>query len=109
MINTPKINEDHVLNLSELIRNKQDLIRARQAAMGDLISIPNPSLFLTVRHNYCHKSLIGDSNNYLNRAMSEEVSWIVDRVYDNAIQKIDTEIAELAEKVMQNLIKANLP
>ena len=106
-INIVKINESAVIELSDLIKDKQDLIEAMKGAMKMLTDVPNPSLFLSVRHEERNKSLIFDGNNYLKRALAEESGWIVDRVYDNAIQNIENEIAALADKVMQNLVEAN--
>lgn len=108
-INTTKINESAAIKLSDLIKDKQDLIEARKGAMKMLTDVPNPSLFLSVRHEERNKSLIFDGNNYLKRALAEESGWIVDRVYDNAIQNIENEIALLAETVMKNLIESHKP
>lgn len=108
-INIVKINESAVIKLSDLIKDKQDLVEARKGAMKMLTDVPNPSLFLSVRHEERNKSLIFDGNNYLKRALAEESEWIVDRVYDNAIQNIEKEIALLAETVMKNLIESHKP
>ena len=108
-INIETINEDGVLDLADLIKNKQDLIRARKGAMDVLNSIPNPSLSLLVAHKGRTKSLIFDSNQYLERALSKESEWIIDRVYDTAIHNLEKEILVLSEKVMKNLINSHKP
>lgn len=108
-INIGWVNEPDVIKLADLIKNKQDLIRARKGAMDILNSIPNPSLSLLVAHEGRNKSLIFDCNQYLERALSKESEWIIDRVYDTAIHNLEKEILVLSEKVMKNLINSHKP
>ena len=104
-INIGQVNEPDVIKLAELMQQKEILIRDMRNTVKRLNESQDLIIVVEVRRNGRDNPL--RKNERLRASIESQSEWIIDRIYDTAIQNIEKEIAPLADKVMQNLIEAN--
>ena len=93
--------EQDIMALADLIGRKEVLIRDMRNAVKRLkdnelavsLSLTPKSSGVLTRSN---------SNDLLQEAINSQAEWIIDRVYDTAIQNLEKEIAPLLEKIQQD-------
>lgn len=93
--------EADVLKLAELIKRKDDIITDRQILAERLESDDKPALFAHLLLNKGGRDLLS-SDRELRNAVAQKMEWIIDVVYDTAIQNLNEEAAPLFEKIKQN-------
>lgn len=106
-INIGQVNEPDVIKLADLIARKKRLVDEMRHEIkllnsGDAvlkIGVNPPKDSGRVFYKRCSQEL--------QDAINSQSEWIIDRIYDTAIQSLENEISLLADKVMQNLISAN--
>ena len=93
--------EQDIMTLADLIGRKETLIRDMRNAVKRLkddeltvsLSLTPKSSGVLTRSN---------GNELLQAAIDSQAEWIIDRVYDTAIQNLEKEIAPLLEKIQQD-------
>lgn len=93
--------EQDVLKLAELIKRKDDIITDRGILAERLESDNKPALFAQLLLNKGGRDLLRADHDLM-KAVAQKSEWIIDRIYDTAIQNIEKEIAPLFEKIQQH-------
>ncbi|MGP5531186.1 hypothetical protein ACTXMK_05200 [Psychrobacter celer] len=105
-INIGQVNDPDVIKLAGLMQQKEILIRDMRNVVKRLDGTEHKAM-LDIQFVHDRRITALRSNERLKDAIDSQSEWIIDRIYDTAIQNIEKEIAPLADKVMQNLIEAN--
>lgn len=90
--------EIDILRLAELIKRKDDIITDRKILSERLESDNKPALFAQLLLNKGGRDLL-KADRDLMQAVAQKSEWIIDVVYDTAIQNIEKEITSLFEKI----------
>ncbi|SLJ84453.1 hypothetical protein [Psychrobacter sp. DAB_AL43B] len=104
-INIAKINEADVMDLADMVQRKKTLIKDMQNSVKRL---NDKELVVSINLIPSHSGQVGLLRDCgtLKIAIDLQSEWIIDRIYDTAIQLLENEIVRLAEKLKQNLINA---
>lgn len=93
--------EQDIMTLADLIGRKETLIRDMRNAIkrlkDDELTV---SLSLTPKSSGVLTRSSG--NAVLQEAIDSQAEWIIDRIYDTAIQNLEKEIEPLLEKIQQD-------
>ena len=106
-INIGHVNEPDVIKLADLMQQKEILIRDMRNAVKRLNEDKTFMVDIQILHGQAINAIRGNAR--LRNAINSQSEWIIDRIYDTAIQNLEKEIALLAEKVMKNLIESHKP
>jgi len=93
--------ERDVLLLAELIKRKDDIITDRRIVAERLESGNKPALFAQLLLNKDGRDLLR-SDRELSQAVAYKSEWIIDVVYDTAIDNLDKQIEPLLQKIKQS-------
>lgn len=93
--------EQDVLKLAELIKRKDDIITDRGTLAYRLASDDKPALFAHLLLNKGGRDLLR-ADRELSQAVAYKAEWIIDVIYDTAIDSLDNQIEPLLQKIKQS-------
>ena len=106
-MNIVQINAADVNKLADLMQQKEILAAETRNTVKRLNEEKGSVLVIEVTRKNMSSAL--RQNDRMRAAIDSQSEWIIDRIYDTAIQTIEKEIALLAEKIMKNLIASHKP
>ncbi|MGM8938934.1 hypothetical protein ACS8E2_09605 [Psychrobacter glaciei] len=93
--------ERDVLLLAELIKRKDEIITDRRMLTERLESDNKPTLFANLLLNKGGRDFLR-ADLELQQAVAHKSEWIIDVVYDTAIDNLNTQIEPLLQKIKQS-------
>lgn len=93
--------EADVINLDDLMKRRQAIISERQT-LGERMKLDEkPFLLASLFYSNGSRDLLQDDLD-LKRALIQRTDWIIDSVYDTAIDNLDKQIEPLLAKIKNN-------
>ena len=98
-----QINESCALDLADLINRKQAIVSERRTLAERLELDKKPSFNIQLFYSNGSRELLNKDRD-LRQALHQKTEWMIDTIYDTAIQNLDAEIAVVAKQLKENLI-----
>ena len=93
--------EADVINLADLMKRRQAIISERQELGERINSDRKPFLITRLFYGKGGRDLFQDDLD-LKQALDQRTDWIIDNVYDTAIDNLDKQIEPLLAKIKNN-------
>lgn len=104
-MNATKVNEFYALDLADLIKRKKAIISERRTLEERLNSDKKPNFSISLFYGNDSRELLNKDRD-LEHALHQKTEWMIDIIYDTAIQNLEDEIAVVAKQLKENLINA---